>query len=162
MATQYFKMVHQAFRWRLGWVFCHGWRGQPSSLQIHRPPSYMIYCVYTNALYKNEDMLCSVKRPLSSANTNKLLPADCINFQESGVHKHIVRRPRQRFPPSAAPLEPCRRDVCSVHHLLPSVLFPLCRQALWVTTDPHFPPSFKLQGLLWKTGLRNEKSLEKG
>lgn len=33
------------------------------------------------------------------------------------IHKHIVGRPRQHFPPSAAPLEPRRRVVCSVQHL---------------------------------------------
>lgn len=45
----------------------------------------MIYNVYTNDLYKKEDMPCSVKRPFSSTHANKLLPADCIDFKERNV-----------------------------------------------------------------------------
>lgn len=66
LATQYFKVVRQTF---LCWVFCGGHRGQPSSLHIHHPSSYMIYSVYTNALYVNEDVPRGVKRPFSSIHT---------------------------------------------------------------------------------------------
>lgn len=64
----------------------------------------MIYNVYTNALYKSEDSL----------------PSDGIHLKERYV-KSVAEStntswdvPRQRFPPSAAPLEPRRRVVCGV------------------------------------------------
>ncbi len=108
----------------------------------------MIYSVYANALYKNEDMPCSVKRPFSSTHTNKLLPADCIDFQECYV-KSVSESTNTLWdvPVSAshhqqplwnlADLSSAASNICRQPHCSHSA------ENLWVTTDLHFSePSF--------------------
>lgn len=133
----------------------------------------MIYSVYTKGLYKNEAMLCSVKRPFSS--THKQITAiwwywlSVLSLNPQTHHRR--RQCRQRFPPSAVLLESCQRVVCSVQHLPLAMLFPLRSRPLWVSTDPHFPkpsffqssrPALKDSSEKWEEGEKGEGRVAEG
>lgn len=140
--------VHQTF---LRWVFCGGYRGQPSSLHIHHTSSYMIYNVYTNALYMNEDMPCGVKRPFSSIHTQTNY-CQQIRLTLSSITSKGSLNPqtRCRTSPSALPTSsPSGVSVpnvwsCCSHSA--DDLFELQQIPVFLNL-----PSFKVQGPFWKT-----------
>lgn len=139
LATQFFKM---AFLW---WLL----------LRLRRSakfPSYpwtlfyMIYSVYTNALCRNEDMPCSVKRPLSSTHTNKWLPADCVDFKERYV-KSVTESTNTAWdvPVSTSHHQQPLRSLAYVPTAASNIyrIVPATPTTSWATTDPCFTePSF--------------------
>lgn len=163
-------MVRQAFLWWLRWVLCCGWRGQPSSLHVHQPSSYMIYSVYTKALNKNEHMPCSVKRSFSSAHTNKLLPAHCIDFK-GGYVKSVAESTNTPWdvPVSASHHQRPLRSMADVPSAASDVYQRPCCS---LSADDLFEfrqiplslnlPAFDVQGPSWKTERWEDKVWQRG
>lgn len=124
-----------SIRLSLCWLGCDGYRGQPSSLHIHYAFSNMIYNVYSNALYKNEGMPRSVKRPFPSTHTNKLLPVLTLRSitSKASLNPQTQRRSSNRRPHwSLADVSPAVSTVCCW-----SCYF-------WATTDPPCSWTFLL------------------
>lgn len=114
----YFKVDGQSFLRRLGRVSC---RGQPTSLHIRHPSSYVIYNVCALASNLNEDVTCPQCEEASFVDTNKQITVGEIEFEWRYV-KSVSKSTNKSLgvPHGASHQNP----FCSFHPLPLVMLFP--------------------------------------
>lgn len=125
----YFKVDGQSFLRRLGRVSC---RGQPTSLHIRHPSSYVIYNVCAHASNLNEDVTCPQCEEASFVDTNKQITVGEIEFEWRYV-KSVSKSTNKSL---GVPLGASHQNpFCSFHPLPLVMLFPPRWRPLWVTAD---------------------------